>query len=247
MEKQEGKEQTSYDICALLDDNHAAKRGPTTKNEQYERIAEVIFSSIITRQIDQSWIDEQTARGEYWCHVANAVFNSSKLKSRIGLHLMWKNNRGDIRTKVTQKAVVATKQSCWDADLTVATRKNRARKRLSDQFVTSDITTGKTGKFDSSAACMVCKKLENEDSTGTKWISCSACSGWFHFRCIGIDGENEEIFANQNLAKKIVFHCATKNCSMDTFCCKYSYRGRTINLPMNMMRSTNLERQMTHQ
>ena len=225
----------------MQDGAHVAKRGLSIKSQKYERSANIIFSSISRRQIDQKWIDEQPARGDFWRDIAKSVHKSSRLKSRIGLFLMWKNNRGDICTLVSRKVNVATKQS-WDTELTVATRKKRARKRLDDQFVNTDIFTGKAWKFDSLVACMVCLKRENEDRSGAKWISCSPCSGWFDFECIGIDGENAKIFEDKTVAKKIVFHCAMKSCSMNTFCCKYSHRGRTINIPINMMRSTHLEK-----
>ena len=188
----------------------------------------------VPEEIDQTWV------GDFWHDVAMSVYKSSRLESRIGLFLMWKNNRGDIRTLVNRNVDAATKQS-WDAELTIATRKNRARRRLKDQFVNTDIFTGKAGKFDSVTACMVCMKWENEGRSGAIWISCSACSGWFHVECISIDGENAKTFEDKTVAKKIVFHCAMESCSMNTFCCKYSHRGRTINIPITMMRSTHLE------
>ena len=97
---------------------HMAKRGPPMQSEKYEHIANINFSSITMRQLDQKWINEQPACCEYWRDIAKYVYKSSKLKLRIGLFLIW-TKKGELRSRVSHKVVVAAKQS-WDTELTVA-------------------------------------------------------------------------------------------------------------------------------
>ena len=51
MEKREEKEQVSCMVSSMQDGAHVAKRGPSMKSEKYERIGNIIFSSILRRQM----------------------------------------------------------------------------------------------------------------------------------------------------------------------------------------------------
>ena len=71
MEKDE--ERVSFKVSSIKGGAYVAKGGLPMQSEKYQHIANINFSSITMRQLDQKWINEQPACCEYWRDTANYV------------------------------------------------------------------------------------------------------------------------------------------------------------------------------